>query len=320
MGNESTEALVSVLITAHNRPLELERTLAELRKQDYGTLELIVIDDASAESLADVVHACWPTAVFIRNEVNRGLIASRTAGMCLATGRYIVSLDDDSCFIQRDAINRAVARMEREPQIGILAFHKVDAPQLPAELFTPTEEKYVHVYHGCAHMMRSEMVRSIGGYCDFFYYYAEEAEYSVRAVGEGWRILMPAGITVHHRVSPIGRSVGRIRAYSFRNSVWSTILRTPLRRVPLELAWKVLQYSAYVLRTGDGRRALWAVTSMVGALPMVMRRRRPISITALRQYDRLRLQSPSSFDREQLTKPLSMRERARWLTSRASGS
>ena len=87
--------LVTVLISTRNRASELVITLRELRRQTYRPLELIVIDDFSGEEIEGLVKAEWPDARVIRNSKNLGLIASRSAGMRMASGEHVIIIDDD---------------------------------------------------------------------------------------------------------------------------------------------------------------------------------------------------------------------------------
>src|ERR1035441_3623873 len=89
---------VTVVISARNRADELLLTLRQLKTQVYPDISLIVVDDASEESLEAVVRSEWPHALFLRNEVRQGLIANRSKAMKMADTEFVVSLDDDSCF------------------------------------------------------------------------------------------------------------------------------------------------------------------------------------------------------------------------------
>src|ERR1035441_11106060 len=92
----AAKPLVTVLITAKDRPDELRRTLHRLSEQRYPALELLVVDDASTISLEPIVRSAWPNAQFFRNDTPHGLVANRSFGMRAARGRYVLSLDDDS--------------------------------------------------------------------------------------------------------------------------------------------------------------------------------------------------------------------------------
>ncbi len=292
--SEREAPLITVLITARNRPGELRQTLWELRRQTYQPLELLVVDDASKQSLEPVVRECWPEARFVRNTQNVGYIVNRSLGMKMAKGQYVCVLDDDSCFVQPDAIERAMARMEAEKQAGILTFFVIHGKTPPGPFEAPSQERYVASYIGCAHMLRREVIADLGGYRNFYFYYAEEAEYSLRALEAGWRILFYPGVAVHHRVSPAGRNLGRVRGYSFRNNLFTILLNMPARRATAEVARKLMLQGIETLRLLELRWTVWALGSLLSHLGEVRRMRTPVSRRTVRLYDALRFTSVTS--------------------------
>ena len=130
----------------------------------------------------------------------------------------------------------------------------------------------------------------VGGYPDFYEYYAEESEYCLRALNRGWRALLYPEAMVHHRLSSVGRRGSRIWAYSFRNNLWTVVMHMPLRRTVLEVAWKTVSYGIEAVRARHSPRwAAWALGSFLRGVPRALRRREPLSREALRAYDTLRL-------------------------------
>lgn len=135
--------LVTVLITTRNRPNELRITLRELRRQSYRPIELIIIDECSEEELETMVRQEWPDAIVIRNYENLGLIGSRSFGMRIASGEYLVSIDDDSCFTDCQDISRAVTRIASAPKVGVLAFLVHNGLDFQAKSDSQNAERYV---------------------------------------------------------------------------------------------------------------------------------------------------------------------------------
>jgi len=303
---------VTILITARNRPEELAKTLQTLRDQTYSNLEMVVIDDASDIPLQEVVRRAWPAATVLRNESPIGLVEGRSVGMATAEGTYILILDDDSCLTRPDDIDRAVARLEAEPEIAVLSFLIYERPALPPSLPTGGTERYVHTFSGGAQMMRKRAAKEVGGYRDFYFYGGEEAEYSLRLLDHGWRILKFPSVVVHHRKSPIGRSLGRIWAYSFRNSVWTVLLLYPFPRVIGMLVWRVFVNVLEMIRRGELRWGLWVAKSLVRDLPSVIRRRKPISLQTIRTVESLSVRTITKYEAAMLAQRVGLRERWQW--------
>lgn len=303
--------VVTVLITARNRPDELAKTLRLLQRQRYERLEVMVIDDASDSPLGPVALREWPDAKLARNESPVGYMRSRSHGMTQATGEYVMSLDDDSCLTRPDDIQRAVLRLEREPQLAVLTFFLYEGDDLPSTLPSGEGERYVGTFSGCAHMIRKDAIQAVGGYRDLYFYYAEEPEYSIRLIAAGWRILSYPAVVVHHRVSPIGRSWGRILAYSYRNNVWTALLLYPFPRVMATASWRVLLNSVKMTRRGELRWLMWAVGSLLSGLPWVVRHRAPVSTRVMRTLDSLNVRMVSEWLDADLERPVTIRERWR---------
>ena len=283
------EPLVTIVITARNRPDELSNTLKILRLQTYPNIEMLVIDDASDEPLEPVVRDIWPEASVYRNAQNLGLIASRSLSFKLAKGDFIASLDDDSYFMDPTDLKKAVLRFEQERDLGILTFQVLVSRDPAPGPVQRHGNRYSHIFFGCAHMMRREVQREVGGYCDFFFYYIEEAEYSMRVIQKGWKIYYFTDIVVQHHVSPVDRSHAKILRYCTRNGLWLVFMRFPLSRIPAELIWRLTQLTMRGLREGCMEAVLHGICEAAGGLPGVLRLREPLDSAAMRQYELLRL-------------------------------
>ena len=303
---------VSVLITAYNRADELRATLRALRHQDYPALELIVVDDASREALEPVVREEWPGARFWRNPRNLGYIVNRSRAMARATGAYLLTLDDDSHPVDADAISRAVARMEREPELGVIAFRVHEGLEPPVLSAPVPPEQYTYAFIGCGVLIRASVASEVGGYREYFEYYKEEAEYALRVLDRGHRILYVPELVVHHRLSPVGRSAARIAAYSVRNSIWTVLLDLRAAQAAIEAPWKALIGAIEVARQGEVRWLAWAMASTVRGLPRVLRDRAPISRAATRTYRALRYREIYTLDALRDAHPPTWRQRWHW--------
>jgi glycosyltransferase involved in cell wall biosynthesis len=91
----SKPPLVTVVIPTYNRRHCLGRAIDSVLRQDCGPVELIVVDDASPDGSADWMATAYPHIKLIRNPANRGVSASRNAGLAAGGGQFIAFLDDD---------------------------------------------------------------------------------------------------------------------------------------------------------------------------------------------------------------------------------
>ncbi len=85
---------VSVIIPAFNASALLPDAIESALRQTAGTPEVIVIDDGSTDSTADVVQQ-FQTRIRYFRQPNSGAAAARNNGISRATGDFIAFLDAD---------------------------------------------------------------------------------------------------------------------------------------------------------------------------------------------------------------------------------
>lgn len=88
---------ISVIVPMHDVAAHAGAAVASLRAQEFRDFEAIVIDDGSSDGTAAAAQAAIagdPRFRLIR-QPNRGLPATRNAGLALARGRFIAFLDGD---------------------------------------------------------------------------------------------------------------------------------------------------------------------------------------------------------------------------------
>lgn len=104
--------LVSVLLAAHDDDRYLQAAVESILRQTLSDLELIVIDDASADTTPSLLaEISDPRLVPLRNDGQLGLAASLNRGLDQAQGKYVARLDaDDVAFPNRLDLQVAQAR------------------------------------------------------------------------------------------------------------------------------------------------------------------------------------------------------------------
>jgi len=83
---------VSIIIPAYNYGHYIAETIESCLKQTVPPLEIIVVDDGSADNTKEIV-AKYPVKYIY--QANRGLSGARNTGIAAATGDYILCLDSD---------------------------------------------------------------------------------------------------------------------------------------------------------------------------------------------------------------------------------
>ena len=92
------ELRVSVVLPTYNRGWIVEQALDSVLDQDYGNLELIVVDDGSSDDTPRLLSA-YGNRIRVIRQVNRGVSAARNAGIQAATGELIALLDSDDAWL-----------------------------------------------------------------------------------------------------------------------------------------------------------------------------------------------------------------------------
>lgn len=101
--------LVSVYLITQNRSALLKRAVDSVLSQDYSSVELIIVDDASTDDTHDVVepYLAYDNVKYLRNDSVMGACFSRNRAIELASGVYITGLDDDD-FFEEQRISKLV--------------------------------------------------------------------------------------------------------------------------------------------------------------------------------------------------------------------
>ncbi|MCR4328854.1 MAG: glycosyltransferase [Patescibacteria group bacterium] len=125
------QKLVSIIIPAYNAAEYVEEAVRSALAQTYSPCEVIVVDDGSTDSTADIVtpYAERGEVIFIP-QTNKGLASARNTGIRNAHGAYIALLDSDDMFLP-EKITQQVAALEEHPEYGVCysdLLHFVDPP------------------------------------------------------------------------------------------------------------------------------------------------------------------------------------------------
>ena len=119
---------VSVLVPAYNAAATLAATLDSVRQQTFTDWELVVVDDGSTDTTAEVARACQDPRIRLIRQTNTGLAGARNQGFAQARGEFFAILDADD-LARPDRLAMQVAFMEDHPQVDLCftAFESFDA-------------------------------------------------------------------------------------------------------------------------------------------------------------------------------------------------
>ncbi len=122
---------VSILIPTYRQEQYIDSAIASALAQDYPSLEVIVVDDASPDRTGEAARL-WdfdPRFRYVRNDRNRGRVANyRYALNELARGEWVLMLDGDDFLADPGFIRRAIEAIDRHhdrPIVFAQAGHRV---------------------------------------------------------------------------------------------------------------------------------------------------------------------------------------------------
>lgn len=107
---------VSVVIPSFNRVETLQRALASVLAQTRLADEIIVVDDGSTDSTAEMIRNNFPDVVYLF-QTNRGVSAARNTGIEHASGEWIALLDSDDEWLP-EKLHRQLALLENSLELS----------------------------------------------------------------------------------------------------------------------------------------------------------------------------------------------------------
>jgi glycosyltransferase involved in cell wall biosynthesis len=118
MRTEGPMPLVSIIIPCYNQGRFLDAAIHSALEQTHQDLEVIVINDGSADETEQVArrHERDPRFHLI-NQNNAGLPAARNRGIRESKGVFLNFLDSDD-WLESDMVQHLVAVLEENPDIG----------------------------------------------------------------------------------------------------------------------------------------------------------------------------------------------------------
>lgn len=105
--DESENVRFSVIMCAYNLEKIVHTAIESVLEQRFKNFELILVNDGSVDNTLDVLkkfEAKDNRVKVINNEKNIGLSASRNKAIAQAIGEYIVHLDGDDTFYNRNTL------------------------------------------------------------------------------------------------------------------------------------------------------------------------------------------------------------------------
>lgn len=190
--------LVSVLLPVYNGERYLVSAVQSVLSQTFADFELLVLDDGSMDGTAGVCQqlAARDSRVRVRRRENRGLVATLNELIGMARGSLLARMDaDDICHPERFARQVEFLRQHAEVVCVGTEVEMIDEasrlltrlrlPHTDADIQEAALKGHTPLFHPSV-MMRTSVVRKVGGYRHEFYT-AEDLDLWLR-LGEAGRL------------------------------------------------------------------------------------------------------------------------------------
>src|SRR5436853_804949 len=228
--------LLSIVIVNWNTREALRNCLASLFEQSRSlTLEVIVVDNASADDSLDMLKAGFPQVRIIANTINLGFARACNQGMRAARGRLLLLLNSDT-YVRDDVIARMTAYLLSRPDVAMAgcqlqypdgriqhtAFRSLSirrnlfedlwlykllpaarrADMLLGGYWQSDAEKEVDWLAGAFMMLRREVFLQTDGFAEDFFIYGEDSDWCMLIRRCGGRMMFTPLDVVHQLGSP----------------------------------------------------------------------------------------------------------------------
>jgi len=123
MDLKNTTPLISVNITTFNRADFLPRCLNSIIKQSYKNLEIIIVDDFSADNTKQIIQPYLQKdnrITYLKHSENKGNAAARNTAWENSNGTFIAMMDDDDIWIDPDKILKQVQVFNKDKYIELV--------------------------------------------------------------------------------------------------------------------------------------------------------------------------------------------------------
>lgn len=256
-----TEPLVSVITLNYNGTKVTCEFLESCRNLRYTNYEILVCDmDSDADPTPMIEAGNYPKTRVLLSGKNLGFAGGNNWGIAQAKGEYVFIVNNDT-EVTPDLIHQLLAPFQANPRIGVVCpkikfwddkeviqyagFSKMNL--ITGRTSTVGEKEKdlgqydvsgpTHGAHGCAMMVKREVIDKVGSFPSKFFLYYEEWDWSARIIRAGYTIWYEANAVIYHKES---MSVGK-------NNPMKVYYHTRNRILYMRRNTNVFQLSLFVL-------------------------------------------------------------------------
>jgi GT2 family glycosyltransferase len=235
---------VSIITLNYNQTEATCAFLESTRHLDYPAYEILVCDMASASDPTErILQGNYPHTRLLKSKKNLGFAGGNNWGMRQAKGDYLFIVNNDT-EVTPDLLQKLIEPFRRDPQIGVTCpkikyYSNRNLIQYagfnPMNVYTGRttsiglmeEDKGQYnvsratsAAHGCAMMVKREILDRVGMFAEKFFLYYEEWDWSARITRANYKIWYTADAEIFHKESlTVGKSNPIKVYYHTRNRI-----------------------------------------------------------------------------------------------------
>ncbi|MCU1670206.1 MAG: glycosyltransferase family 2 protein [Blastococcus sp.] len=239
MTNQARDGVVATVFVVTWEAAELVTSCLDSLARQTLPHRVLVVDNASTDGTPEVLPARFPDAQVIRTSENLGFAGGVEAGLALVDTPFVALLNNDA-VAEPDWLAGLVAALDAHPEAAAvtsrLLLAGVTPPTLnnagvlllddgygadrglgePAEAYAVPDE--VFGFSGGAALLRTEAVRSVGGFPAPYFLYYEDTDLSWRLRRAGWSIRYePAAVVLHEHSATADQGSAMFAYWNERN-------------------------------------------------------------------------------------------------------
>jgi len=175
--NTLNQPLVSVIIPAFNAENFIAKTLESVLSQTYQNIEVLVVDDGSTDTTAEIVQsfAQKDSRVSLFQQSNAGVAVARNLAIEKSKGEYIAPIDADDIWYPQNLEKQVKCLTSSAPSVGVVYSWSVDINEkdlltggfynstIEGEVYTALIYKYF-IGNASSSLIRRVCFAKVGGY------------------------------------------------------------------------------------------------------------------------------------------------------------
>lgn len=274
------EPSVAIIIVNWNSYNHTRNCLQSLRGITYRNYKTIVVDNGSSDDSAHVLEREFEEIILLRNPTNLGFTGGNNTGIHYASEReykYMMLLNNDT-EVKPDFLTLMINRLESDAHIGAIQpkfYYLNDKERIWNAGGTyyssiglthtignnqpnkPDYDQYKEVdwITGCCFLLRTDIVKKIGGLIDKLFIYYEDVDWSFRIKELGYKLYIEPQSVVYHEagMSHKAKEKGKegylkpvVHYLNARNHVWFLRKYTPWYYIVSVSVYSSIKYAGYI--------------------------------------------------------------------------